>query len=298
MQYGERIRSRRSALGMNQAELAAKIGVSRNTVAGWETDHSRPDLNTLPALCSALGITINAFFGTERKRTAEESRVLDVFFSLEAGDRESLLWQMEAVRDRRAMQREKEAYASAGRTVISRIDPAQPRRSGEEPVPLPQARSRVPQPKAVIPLPESVTLFRNELGTAAGFGAALGEAQGEKITLLADPETRQADEVIVVCGNSMEPSFYDGELVLVQHTKELREGEIGIFLVDNEGYIKEYRKDGLHSHNPAYRTMTFHEEQTVRCVGRVIGKVKDSQIPTREQLNRIEEAGKAGKEST
>ena len=257
VQYGEIIRRRRTALGMNQAELAARLGVSRNTVAGWETHHSRPDLGTLPDLCRALRISLDAFFGQEKKRTAEEARLLDIFAALEAGDRESILWQMEALRDRRAEQRRR-----------------------TEPVPLPKV----------------VTLFANELGAAAGFGAALGEAQGEKMILLADRETERADEVITVCGRSMEPTFLDGDRVLVQHTRELREGEIGIFLVDNEGYIKEYRKDGLHSHNPEYRTMTFHEGQTVRCIGRVIGKLKEEQIPTPEELKRIEEAERAGKE--
>ena len=257
MQYGEIIRRRRTALGLNQAELAERVGVSRNTVAGWETNHSRPDLGTLPALCRALKISLNAFFGLEKKRTAEENRVLEVFSELEAQDRESILWQMEALRDRRAEQR------------------------------------RMKEP---VPIPKVVTLFRNELGAAAGFGAALGEAQGEKMVLLADRDTERADEVITVCGHSMEPTFYDGDQVLVQHTKELREGEIGIFLVDNEGYIKEYRKDGLHSHNPEFRTMTFHEDQSVRCLGRVIGKVKEEQIPTKEQVNRIAEAARAGKE--
>ena len=70
--------------------------------------------------------------------------------------------------------------------------------------------------------------------------------------------------------------------------RDLRYGEIGIFLVDNEGYIKEYREDGLHSHNPAYRTMTFREDQSVRCIGRVIGKLKDSQIPTKSQLRMLD----------
>ena len=88
----------------------------------------------------------------------------------------------------------------------------------------------------------------------------------------------------------MEPTFFDGDQVLVQHTKELREGEIGIFLVDNEGYIKEYRTDGLHSHNPAYGMIPLSGEETVRCVGRVIGKLKEEQIPNEEQLNMIEEA--------
>ena len=256
MQYGEIIRQRRAALGMNQAELAGRLGVSRNTVAGWETNHSRPDLGTVPSLCAALKISLSTFFGVERKRTAEERRMLEVFSALEGPDREIILWQTEALAARRAEQRRKEAPP---------------------------------------PLPKVVRLFRSDLGAAAGFGEDLGEARGEEMILLADRETEQADEIITVCGHSMEPTFLDGDLVLIRHTKELREGEIGIFLVDNEGYIKEYRKDGLHSHNPEYRTMTFREDQDVRCIGRVIGKLRDEQIPDGETLNRIEEAARAGR---
>ena len=43
--------------------------------------------------------------------------------------------------------------------------------------------------------------------------------------------------------------------------------------------------------------MTFHEDQSVRCIGRVIGKLKDEQIPSREIMNRITEAEQAGKET-
>jgi hypothetical protein len=35
-------------------------------------------------------------------------------------------------------------------------------------------------------------------------------------------------------------------------------------------------------------------EETVRCVGKVIGLLKEEQIPNREQLNSIEEAVRAG----
>lgn len=250
MSYGDVIKNRRTALGMNQAALADLIGVSRNTVAGWETGHSRPDMDTLPRLCAALKMPLAAFFGKEGKRGAEERRVLELFFSLEEGDRESLIWQMEGLRERRAAQRAAEEAAA------------------EKP-------------------PKVVSLFVNDLGAAAGFGAPIGEAQGERMILLADRETEMADEIITVCGSSMEPTYLDGDRVLVQHTKNLRFGEIGIFLVDDEGYIKEYREDGLHSHNPAYRTMTFRDGQTVRCLGRVIGKLKPSQIPTERQLRML-----------
>ena len=252
MNYGEIIRIRRNALGMNQAELAAKIGVSRNTVAGWETGHSRPDLDTLPALCSALRISLSRFFGRESKRTEEERHLLELYSSLEVGDREVVIWQMEAIHDRRAALRaEKAAF--------------------------------------MVSPPKVVRLFRNDLGAAAGFSAPIGETQGDQVILLADRETEQADEIITVCGNSMEPTFSDGDQVLVQHTKDLRFGEIGIFLVDNEGYIKEYQADGLHSHNPAYKTMIFRDDQMVRCLGRVIGKVRPEQVPNEQQLRILQQ---------
>ena len=251
MNYGDLIRERRNALGLNQAALAEILGVSRNAVAGWETGHSRPDLDTLPRLCSALRISLDRFFQRDGGQADAERKVLDLFFSLEERDREIITWQMEAIRDHRA------------------APPA---------VRAPRVRAEKAAP------PRVVSLYRSDLGAAAGYGAPLGAEQGEEMILLADAETEQADEIITVCGDSMEPTFRDGDLVLVKRKSEVRFGEIGIFLVDNEGYIKEYQEDGLHSHNPKYRVMRFHDDQTVRCIGRVIGKVKASQIPTEEQL--------------
>ena len=175
-----------------------------------------------------------------------------MYRSLNVGDREVISWQMEALRDRRA---EKRAMQQNGEHDAPKI----------------------------------VKLFRNDLGAAAGFGAALGESQGEWISVLADRETELADEIITVCGRSMEPVYYDGDQVLVQHTGHLRFGEVGVFLVENEGYIKEYREDGLHSFNPEYRTMTFREDQPVRCLGRVIGKLKKTQLPSGRQLRMLDD---------
>ena len=257
LKYGAVIRSRRKDLGLNQFQLAERTGVSRNAVAGWETGQSRPDLDTIPLLCSTLGITADAFFGLEKPRTEEENSVLKLFSSLEKRDREAVIWQMQALAEGRRNQRNRNLRE--------------------------------------VPLPAYVSVFASDLDAAAGFGGVLGEAQGEPMVLLADEETRRTDEVITVSGRSMEPTFYDGDQVLVMHTRQIRPGEIGVFLADGVGYIKEYQPDGLHSHNPAYPTMRFDEEQTVRCVGKVIGKLKPGQIPDRDQLRMIEEAEQAGK---
>ena len=263
--FGALIRARRNALGMNQARLAEETGVSRNAVAGWETGHSRPDLSTVPPLCEALGISVEAFFGTETPRDEEDRHMLKLFASLDQRDREAILWQMEALAEGRKRQ---------AADAVPAVKPG-----GK------QLENTVPR---------FVTVYASDLGAAAGIGTALDEAQGEEVYLLADKETEKADEVITVSGRSMEPTFMDGDRVLVQHTDRLRPGEVGVFLVDNEGYIKEYQPDGLHSHNQAYGMIPLSGEETVRCVGRVIGLLKDKQIPTREQLNMIEEAVRNG----
>jgi len=59
--------------------------------------------------------------------------------------------------------------------------------------------------------------------------------------------------------------------------------------VDGEGFIKEYQPEGLVSHNPDYPVMRFAEEQEVRVIGRVIGTLKEEQLPTKEQLEELEE---------
>ena len=260
------IRARRNALGMNQSRLAELIGVSRNAVAGWETGHSRPDISTVPTLCKALGITVDMFFGLESPRVAEEDRLLRLFTTLDPRDREAILWQTEALAEGRKRQ------AAMAESAMKPV-----RKTRE------------------VPVPHFVTVYASDLGAAAGIGAALDEAQGEEIYLLADDETEQADEVITVSGCSMEPTFMDGDRVLVRHTDQLRPGEVGVFLVDNEGYIKEYREDGLHSHNPAYAPLVFSENEPVYCVGRVLGRVREDAWADDESVRAWQEYEQKGR---
>ena len=251
LDYAAVIRSARKAAGLSQEVLAARVGVSRNAVTGWETGHARPDLDVIPALCQALSLSPARFFGLrESASTARERKAMDLFSSLEPGDQQVILWQMEGL------------YRSRREQLLRDI------------------RSRL------------IPIFKSDLSAAAGYGSPLDEASGETVYLLRDSETEQADEVITVSGHSMEPTFQDGDLVLVRHAKELRPGELGVFLVNNEGYIKEYQKDGLHSHNPAYGVMSFNEFQEVRCIGKVLGKVRPDQLPSPRQLRLIEEANR------
>ena len=127
------------------------------------------------------------------------------------------------------------------------------------------------QKPAVVAKRKLIRLFRNDLSACAGPSYAIGDTNGEEIWIEETPLTAQADEIIRVSGDSMEPEFHDGDQVLVHHTSSVRPGEIGIFTNGDAGYIKVYQKDGLHSLNPAYPTMSFGDGDEVRCIGKVLG---------------------------
>ena len=61
--YGEVISANRIKMGLSQPDLAGILGTSKNYVSNWEVGRARPDMNMVPAICRALGISIAEFFG-------------------------------------------------------------------------------------------------------------------------------------------------------------------------------------------------------------------------------------------
>ena len=103
---------------------------------------------------------------------------------------------------------------------------------------------------------------------AAGKGFYFDDIPTETIEA---PYMPDADFIVGVNGDSMEPTYSDGDLVYVEKRQILSVGEIGIFTIHNECYIKEVGEDGLLSHNPKYKPIPGTED--IHCVGKVLGKV-------------------------
>lgn len=85
------------------------------------------------------------------------------------------------------------------------------------------------------------------------------------------PDMDGADFLIGVSGDSMEPTFSDGDDLYVHSTNHINVGDIGIFIFEGECYVKELGEDGLISHNKRYPVIKGSD---VRCVGKVLGKVQ------------------------
>lgn len=69
-QLRDDLKARRTAAGLTQAELAAKLGLRPQTVSKWETGVCAPDLDYLNRLCALYGITPTALFSERVPQTA------------------------------------------------------------------------------------------------------------------------------------------------------------------------------------------------------------------------------------
>ena len=109
---------------------------------------------------------------------------------------------------------------------------------------------------------------------SAGTGNFLEDNTPEEIWVKETIEAEDADFIVSVRGNSMEPTYYDGDKVFVCKQSIINVGEIGIFVVDGECYIKELGNGELISHNEAYKPISLHNKSSVYCLGKVMGTVE------------------------
>ncbi|HFE1851368.1 TPA: LexA family transcriptional regulator [Staphylococcus aureus] len=82
------------------------------------------------------------------------------------------------------------------------------------------------------------------------------------------------DLALKVNGDSMEPMFKNGEIIFVEKTHNIKNGQIGIFIIEEEAYVKKvFVEDDrltLVSLNKEYRDLHFYRNESVRLVGKVI----------------------------
>ena len=106
---------------------------------------------------------------------------------------------------------------------------------------------------------------------SAGTGQYLNDVRVERIELPVDID---ADFVIPIKGDSMEPDYHDSDLVFIQTSVDLNDGVIGVFNYNGDAYIKQLVIDEdqayLHSLNPAYKDMPITPETDFRIIGEVV----------------------------
>ena len=118
----------------------------------------------------------------------------------------------------------------------------------------------------------SIELY--DLPVSAGTGVYLFDTASTSISVPDTQETSAADFALRIKGNSMEPKYRDGDVLLVEECDAVEYGELGIFMLDGDGYFKKYGGDRLISLNPEYSDILLKNFDEISCCGRVVGKLK------------------------
>lgn len=109
------------------------------------------------------------------------------------------------------------------------------------------------------------------LPVSAGTGVYLDGCEKDMLEVEETVLTTQANFALRVSGDSMEPVYHDGDMVLIASQPTVNIGEIGIFIVNGEGYIKKFGGNKLISLNPSYDDIRLHDDDSFYCRGKVIG---------------------------
>ena len=113
----------------------------------------------------------------------------------------------------------------------------------------------------------------SEAKVSAGTGVYVADYNTwEKLPFI-DTGAHDLDGCYVLCikGDSMEPKFFDGDHIIVDPEQIPEEGEIGIFVIGDEGFVKMLGHGCLRSLNKKYDDIPITED--TRSCGKVLGTI-------------------------
>ena len=265
--YLDRIKKIKNEQKLTNDQLAERSGIPLGTLSKILAGMSdSPKLSNMIALCGALGCSVEYIVsGTPDNHNnytlnGEEISLIENYRRLDVWGRSLidavLSNQLERLGAVEAAEAEEVAAPVKSARVLPTVSTVN-RYAGE---PTPRTGKR------------QISLF--ELPVSAGAGVYLDEAQAEMIQIPDSEKTADADYALRISGNSMEPKYHNGDILLVQATESVENGELGIFLLDGSGFFKIYAGDRLLSLNADYGPILLKDFSNVQCKGRVVGRLK------------------------
>lgn len=263
MDYIKRIKEVKAERKMTNDELSERTGIPVGTLAKILAGISEsPKFCNIVAICEALNCSLDyIMYGLEENKnnytlTEEEIDMVERFRALDERGKDTV----------QALIDQEGGYVPHAERPVARRAQILAPESLSERLSAAYASNSNGIGKRVLPL--------YDLPVSAGPGVALDADTAEEITVRDTTRTREADFALRISGNSMEPRYHDGDILLVQETDVLEFGELGIFILDGSGFFKVFGGDRLYSLNPEYGDILLKDFEDVRIAGKVIGKLR------------------------
>ena len=246
------------------AQLSRATGISQGNISDWKKGKANPSYGAIVKIASALGVDAdeiknvnenNALIthvdGRNELQLLDERSLVNTYRDMTDIGKELLLesakeiWAMHRIRKPKL---ELVTFAAKQEPIKDNLD------VDYEEIEM-----------------ENVKVFN--MPASAGSGELLDDnAYAETLCFPAIQVPPQTDFGIRISGDSMEPLLSHGQIVFIREQSTLRNGDIGVFIVDNEGYCKRYNRvdECLESINLKYEPLPFKNFLDMRIVGRVL----------------------------
>ncbi len=266
MEYIERIKKVKSQKKITNEQLSSMTGIPLGTLSKIMAEISdSPKFSNVLAICNALGVSIN--YAVTGEPDNENNCLLD------SGE-------LNFIENYRKLD-------THGRELVALVLNKEAERITKANYGIGTADGQSKKAKIISPkkgkstyIPSSHqfggrrTIALYDMPVSAGTGQYLEGVGSEEITIPDTTRTQAADYALRISGNSMEPKYHNGDMLLIQNTDSVEIGELGIFILDGDGYFKKFGGDRLISFNPEYGDILLKDFGTVECCGKVIGKLK------------------------
>lgn len=236
----EKLKEIRENAGMNKKEFSSYIGVKYTTYNGYETGAREPDSDFLILISRKFDVSIDYMLGLQDDKEILHAYQLKAF-------------EYDHIKQYRCLD-------THGKDLVDYILKAEYERCTTVPE-IPQEATRIIN-------------YYYRLASAGSGQIVFDMPPTESIEIPDIPEYKHVDYALGVNGHSMEPVFNDGDILLVQMTEEIELGEIGIFIVDGQSYVKKLGDRELISLNKGYDNIELTSDS--KCVGRVIASLPPS----------------------
>ncbi|HEM4252457.1 TPA: helix-turn-helix transcriptional regulator [Streptococcus suis] len=233
---GQKIKDFRKLAGMTQNDLAQRLETTKQTISRYEKGDRKPGQDTLFELTDIFKVSIDDFF-PPITTTAPNSLIEQI------SDKVAYL-------DQELKEPRHSAWISHGERLLSE-------QAKENTVSELQATYH--------------TYNYYDQPASAGTGQYLNDVKVETIEL---PIEVDADFVVPIYGDSMEPEYHSGDYIFVKLSVDLSDGDIGVFAYNGDAYIKQLRITDqgayLHSLNPDYDNIPITADTDFRTIGEVV----------------------------
>lgn len=267
MDFKDIIKTNRSKLGLTLDDIARYVGVSGATVSRWESgDIENIRRDKIAKLAEILRVTPSYLMGWENDSGEQDlgltaldvtgDDLLDTRISAQRGQAVSNgALHLAQAYDKLDAWGQKQVWSVTDNELARCAGQAQgtPAREADETVYY------------------ITSWFYHPM--SAGTGEQAGDDQPESLRLIKEPP-RGTSYVAPVHGDSMEPTYHSGDKLFICACEEIEPGQIGVFYMDGQQWVKELGDGVLISHNPAYPPRPMTED--IRCQGLVLGVCDDS----------------------